>query len=61
MIGTIEGFANPIPFTEEEKMISVRVWTPAAGTPILLKTEIDRRRHLLRDHPVHHAGRVGDA
>lgn len=40
MIGTIEGFANPIPFTEEEKMISVRVWTPSAGTPILLKTEI---------------------
>lgn len=40
MIGTVEGFANPIPFTEEEKTISVRVWTPAAGTPILLKTEM---------------------
>ena len=40
MIGTIEGFANPIPFTEEEKTISVRVWTPAAGTPILLKAEM---------------------
>ena len=40
MIGTIEGFANNIPFTEEEKTISVRVWTPAAGTPILLKTEL---------------------
>ena len=31
MIGTIEGFANPIPFTEEEKTISVRVWTPCCG------------------------------
>ncbi len=40
MIGTIEGFANPIPFTEEEQTISVRVWTPAAGTPILLKAEL---------------------
>ena len=40
MIGTIEGFANNIPFTEEEKTNSVRVWTPAAGTPILLKTEL---------------------
>ena len=40
MIGTIEGFANNIPFTEEERTISVRVWTPAAGTPILLKTEL---------------------
>jgi len=40
MIGTIEGFANNIPFPEEEKTISVRVWTPAAGTPILLKTEL---------------------
>lgn len=39
-IGTIEGFANPIPFTEEEKTISVRVWTPEAGTPILLKAEM---------------------
>ncbi|MCH1576391.1 MAG: T9SS type A sorting domain-containing protein, partial [Flavobacteriales bacterium] len=40
MIGTIEGFANNIPFTEEEKTVSIRVWTPAAGTPILLKTEL---------------------
>ena len=24
MIGTVEGFANPIPFTEEEKTVSVR-------------------------------------
>ena len=40
MIGTIKGFANPIPFTEEEKTISIRVWTPAAGTPILLKAEM---------------------
>ena len=40
MIGTVDGFANPIPFTEEEQTVSVRVWTPAAGTPILLKAEM---------------------
>ena len=40
MIGTVEGFANPIPFTDEEKIVSVRVWTPEAGTPILLKAEM---------------------
>ena len=40
MIGTIEGFANPVPFTDEEQTVSVRVWTPAAGTPILLKAEM---------------------
>ncbi len=40
MIGTVQGFANPIPFTEEEQSISIRVWTPEAGTPILLKAEM---------------------
>ncbi len=40
MIGTVEGFANPVPFTEEEQMVSIRVWTPEAGTPILLKAEM---------------------
>jgi len=40
MIGTVQGFANPIPFTEDDQTISVRVWTPAAGTPILLKAEV---------------------
>ena len=40
MIGTIEGFANPVPFNDEEQTVSVRVWTPAAGTPILLKAEM---------------------
>jgi hypothetical protein len=40
MIGTIEGCANPIPFTESEQSIGMRVWTPAAGTPILLKAEV---------------------
>ena len=40
MIGTIEGFANPVPFTDEEQTVSVRVWTPEAGTPILLKAEM---------------------
>ena len=40
MIGTVEGFANPVPFTDEEQTVSVRVWTPEAGTPILLKAEM---------------------
>ena len=40
VIGTLAGLANPIPFTAEELEISVRVWTPEAGTPILLKAEM---------------------
>ncbi len=33
------GFANAIPFTADETEISVRVWSPDAGTPIRLKVE----------------------
>ncbi len=40
IIGTLEGFATPIPFTETDQTISIRVHTPAAGTPILLKAEM---------------------
>ena len=40
VIGTLAGLANPIPFTAEELEVSVRVWTPEAGTPILLKAEM---------------------
>lgn len=40
IIGTLQGFATPIPFTEAEQTISIRVHTPAAGTPILLKAEM---------------------
>lgn len=40
IIGTVAGLANPIPFTEDELEISIRVWTPEAGTPILLKAEM---------------------
>ncbi len=33
------GFATPIPFTSEETTISVRVWSPEAGTIVRLKVE----------------------
>lgn len=32
--------ANPIPFTTSEKLITVMVYSPAAGMPIMLKAEI---------------------
>jgi hypothetical protein len=33
------GLANPIPFTSANTKMSVRVWSPTAGTPIRLKAE----------------------
>ncbi|NJB85863.1 hypothetical protein GGR26_001631 [Lewinella marina] len=33
------GFANPVPFTAEATTVSVRVWSPTAGTPVRLKVE----------------------
>ena len=33
------GLANPIPFTATETKMTVRVWSPFAGTPFLLKVE----------------------
>ncbi len=33
------GLTSPIAFTAEETKITVRVWSPTAGTPILLKVE----------------------
>ncbi|RMF99351.1 MAG: glycoside hydrolase family 16 protein [Gammaproteobacteria bacterium] len=39
IVGTSEGFANPIPFTATEQALSLRVRPPAAGIPILLKIE----------------------
>lgn len=38
-IGTNNGFASPIPFTALEKSLSVKVYSPAAGTVIRLKVE----------------------
>ena len=38
-IGTPAGFVNDIPFTATETFMSVRVWSPTAGTPIRLKVE----------------------
>ena len=33
------GLANPIGFSETETQMTVRVWSPAANTPVLLKVE----------------------
>lgn len=33
------GLANPVPFTANDNMMTVDVYSPAAGTPILLKVE----------------------
>ncbi|MBC6995410.1 T9SS type A sorting domain-containing protein [Neolewinella lacunae] len=38
-IGGTVGFATPIPFTASATTMSVRVWSPTAGTPIRLKVE----------------------
>ena len=38
-VGGEIGFANPIPFTSSATTMSVRVWSPTAGTPIRLKVE----------------------
>ena len=38
-IGTPAGFATNIPLTLSESIMTVRVWSPAAGTPIRLKVE----------------------
>jgi hypothetical protein len=38
-IGTATGFASAIPFTAGSTKMSVRVWSPTAGTPIRLKVE----------------------
>ena len=39
IVGGDSGFANPIPFTSEIQTMSVRVYSPAANIPILLKVE----------------------
>ena len=33
------GFANAVPFTADSTTVSVRIWSPTAGTPVLLKVE----------------------
>ncbi len=33
------GFTNPLPFTSQSTTMTVRVWSPDANTPILLKAE----------------------
>ena len=37
--GGPDGFATPIPFTADETVITVRVWSPNVGTNVLLKAE----------------------
>jgi beta-glucanase (GH16 family) len=41
LIGTDAGFANPIPFADGETLMSVDVYSPAAGVPVMLKVEND--------------------
>jgi hypothetical protein len=38
-VGGTAGFATPIPFVAGSTKMSVRVWSPTAGTPIRLKVE----------------------
>jgi hypothetical protein len=38
-VGGTTGFATPIPFAAGSTSMSVRVWSPTAGTPIRLKVE----------------------
>lgn len=38
-VGTSAGFASNIPLTLEDSKMTVRVWSPEAGTPIRLKVE----------------------
>ncbi|MGM0566019.1 MAG: T9SS type A sorting domain-containing protein [Bacteroidota bacterium] len=38
-VGGTVGFETPIPFAEDETVMSVAVWSPAADTPIRLKVE----------------------
>jgi len=37
--GGPDGFAMPVPFSATANIMSVRVWSPTAGTPVLLKAE----------------------
>jgi len=39
VMGNGSGFANPIPFTADDTTMTVRVYSPAAGIPVLLKVE----------------------
>ena len=39
VMADVSGLASPIPFAQDATTMSVRVWTPAAGTPVRLKVE----------------------
>ncbi|TQV71540.1 glycoside hydrolase family 16 protein [Aliikangiella marina] len=41
VIGTGDGFATPIPFTDTATTMSMMVYSPAAGLPVMLKVEND--------------------
>ena len=41
-IGTPAGFATDVPLSLTDSKMTVRVWSPAAGTPIRLKLEDDK-------------------
>ena len=52
VIGTGAGFANPIPFTATETTMSIRVRSPAAGVPIMLKIEDSADGGIFAESPV---------
>lgn len=39
ILGGVDGFASPVPFTPTRTTVRMRVWTPAANTPVELKVE----------------------
>jgi uncharacterized membrane protein (Fun14 family) len=52
IIGTDAGFASPIPFTASETTMSIRVYSPAAGIPIMLKVEDSADGSIFAESPL---------
>jgi hypothetical protein len=52
VIGTGAGFASPIPFTATETTMSIRVRSPAAGVPIMLKVENSADGGIFAESPI---------
>jgi hypothetical protein len=52
IIGTDAGFANPIPFTATETLMSILVYSPAANIPVMLKVEDSADDSIFAESPV---------
>jgi len=52
VIGTDAGFANPIPFSASETKMSIRVYSPAAGIPVMLKVENSADGSIFAESPL---------